>query len=218
MSRAWRLSSMIDFAHRCLMAESASPNTSNAAAGVTTELQPGTPPTVVLGASGDATSSGILGSSGAERFRLFGEIARGGMGIVYRARDLVVDRAVGRKTALRTPAAQSSIVSRFREEARITGQLQHPNIPPVHDLGTLPDGRPYLAMKLIKGRTLEVMLSERPDPAHERGKYLAIFEQIAQAVAYAHAHHIIHRDLKPLNVMVGHFGEVQVMDWGLAKE
>src|SRR5262245_44775781 len=145
------------------MAESASPNTSNAAAGVTTELQPGTPPLVVLGESGDATS-GILGSSGAERFRLFGEIARGGMGIVYRARDLVFDRDVGLKTLLRMPAAESSIVSRFREEARITGQLQHPNIPPVHDLGMLPDGRPYLAMKLIKGRTLEVMLSERPHP------------------------------------------------------
>src|SRR5262249_45705014 len=92
-----------------------------------------------------------------------------------------------------------------------------PAIPPVHDLGALPDGRPFLAMKLVKGRTLEDLLKARPDPAADRGRLVAAFEAACQAVAYAHAHDVIHRDLKPANVMVGSFGEVQVMDWGLAK-
>ncbi len=153
----------------------------------------------------------------AGRYELDEEIARGGMGIVYRARDLVLDREVGLKTLLHVPARGNVIAKRFRDEARITGQLQHPNIPPVHDLGTLPDGRPFLAMKFMKGRTLDALLKARIDPANEPGRYLAIFEQIAQGVAYAHAHRVVHRDLKPLNVMVGAFGEVQVMDWGLAK-
>src|SRR5262249_6781999 len=99
----------------------------------------------------------------------------------------------------------------------IAGQLQHPGIPAVHDLGTLPDGRPFLAMKLVKGQTLERLLKERPDPSVERGRFVAVFEGVCQAVGYAHAHGVIHRDLKPANVMVGAFGEVQVMDWGLAK-
>ena len=87
----------------------------------------------------------------------------------------------------------------------------------MHDLGSLPDGRPFLAMKLIDGRTLESLLRDRSDPAADRGRFLAVFEAVCQAVAYAHARHVIHRDLKPSNVMVGAFGEVQLMDWGLAK-
>src|SRR6202035_3299820 len=82
---------------------------------------------------------------------------------------------------------------------------------------TLPDGRPFLAMKLIKGQTLDDLLDERTDPGADRGRFMAVFEQVCQAVAYAHAHRVIHRDLKPANIMVGGFGEVQVMDWGLAK-
>jgi tetratricopeptide (TPR) repeat protein len=106
---------------------------------------------------------------------------------------------------------------RFVEEARITGQLQHPGIPVVHQVGTLPDGRPYLAMKLIKGQTLDALLKGRKPSPTDFGRNLAIFESISQAVAYAHAQQVIHRDLKPANIMVGAFGEVQVMDWGLAK-
>jgi WD40 repeat protein len=87
----------------------------------------------------------------------------------------------------------------------------------VHQVGHLPDGRPFLAMKLIKGCTLEAVLKERPDASADRGQLLAVFEVVCQAVGYAHAHRVIHRDLKPANVMVGAFGEVQVMDWGLAK-
>src|SRR5262249_102565 len=106
---------------------------------------------------------------------------------------------------------------RFLDEARITAQLQHPGIPPVFEVGRLSDARPYLAMKLIKGRTLEELLRERSGLAADRGRFLSVFQQVCQAVGYAHSKHILHRDLKPANVMVGAFGEVQVMDWGLAK-
>jgi serine/threonine protein kinase/WD40 repeat protein len=150
-------------------------------------------------------------------YELRDEIGRGGMGIVYRARDTALDRDVAVKLLSNHYPADSPVAQRFLSEARITGQLQHPGIPAVHQAGTLADGRPFLAMKLIKGSTLEAILKQRTDPAAERGRLLAIFEAVCQAVGYAHAHHVIHRDLKPANIMVGAFGEVQVMDWGLAK-
>src|SRR6516165_5107217 len=150
-------------------------------------------------------------------YDLIDEIGSGGMGVVYRARDTSLDRDVAVKLLIDRYAADSPAAQRFLSEARITGQLQHPGIPAVHQVGTLPDGRPFLAMKLIKGNTLEAILKHRTDPAAERGRLLAIFEAVCQAVGYAHAHRVIHRDLKPANVMVGAFGEVQVMDWGLAK-
>jgi WD40 repeat protein/serine/threonine protein kinase len=152
-----------------------------------------------------------------QRYVLGEEIARGGMGAVLRAFDTVLQREVAVKVLHEKYSPSSAAARRFDDEARITGQLQHPNIPAVHDLGALPDGRPFLAMKLIKGVTLEELLKTRTSPEHDRGRFVAVFEQICQAVAYAHAHDVIHRDLKPQNVMVGAFGEVQVMDWGLAK-
>lgn len=151
------------------------------------------------------------------RYEIGDEIDRGGMGIVYRAIDTVLGREVAIKSLQEKFCAGGLVARRFMDEARITGQLQHPGIPAVHDLGTLPDGRPFLAMKLIKGRTLDDLLKDRPDPGAERGRFFAAFEQICQALGYAHAHRVIHRDLKPANVMVGNHGEVQVMDWGLAK-
>jgi tetratricopeptide (TPR) repeat protein len=151
------------------------------------------------------------------RYVLGEEIASGGMGKVYRATDTVLNREVAVKVLQDKYAPTSGAARRFADEARITGQLQHPAIPPVHDLGTLPDGRPFLAMKLIKGETLDDVLKARLDPRAERGRYVAAFEAVCQGVAYAHAHGVIHRDLKPQNMMVGRFGEVQVMDWGLAK-
>ncbi len=154
----------------------------------------------------------------AGRYRLGDEIARGGMGMVVRAIDTVFDREVAVKLLLADPAVAGPYVDRFRHEARLTARLQHPGVPPVHDLGTLPDGRPFLAMKLIQGRTLAALLKERSSPSEDLPRWVQVFEQIAQTVGYAHAQGIIHRDLKPLNVMVGAFGEVQVMDWGLAKE
>lgn len=176
---------------------------------------PSSPSTV---APDGATLALVLpGVAAAGRYELRDEIARGGMGAVFAARDHALGRDVAVKVLRPDLAGQTRIASRFVEEARITGQLQHPGIPPVHDLGTLPDGRPFIAMKLIKGRTLAELLKERPDLAHGLVRLLGIFEQVCQAVAYAHSKGVIHRDLKPANVMVGGFGEVQVMDWGLAK-
>jgi eukaryotic-like serine/threonine-protein kinase len=153
----------------------------------------------------------------ADRYQLIAEIARGGMGVVWSAADTTLGREVAVKVLQERFAPDSTGARRFADEARITAQLQHPAIPPVHDYGLMPDGRPFLAMKLIKGRTLDELLRERRNPTTERGRFVAVFEQICQAVAYAHAHQVIHRDLKPSNIMVGTFGEVQVMDWGLAK-
>jgi serine/threonine-protein kinase len=153
----------------------------------------------------------------AGRFALGEELARGGMGIVYRARDDSLGRDVAVKVLHERYLADSLVGQRFVDEARITAQLQHPAIPPVFEVGRLADDRPYLAMKLIKGRTLEELLHERSSPAADRGRFLSVFEQVCQAVGYAHSRRILHRDLKTANVMVGAFGEVQVMDWGLAK-
>ncbi len=176
----------------------------------------GIDPAATTGDTGSGTSADAPSVS-PQRYELGGEIARGGMGAVYRATDTAFAREVAVKVLLDKYAPNSGTARRFSDEARITGQLQHPNIPAVHDLGTLPDGRPFLAMKLIKGKTLDDQLKARSDPSADRGRFVAAFEQVCQAVAYAHAHGVIHRDLKPGNVMVGSFGEVQVMDWGLAK-
>ncbi len=148
----------------------------------------------------------------AGRYLLQEELGRGGMATVWQALDPDLDRSLAVK--LMHPDGD---VRRFLEEAQITGQLQHPGIPPVHELGKLPDGQPFLAMKLIRGQTLARLLDQRPSPSHDLPRFLAVFEQVCQAVAYAHSKGVIHRDLKPANIMVGAFGEVQVMDWGLAK-
>ncbi len=145
-------------------------------------------------------------------YDLLDEVGRGGMGVVYRARDVALDREVAVKILQDKYAPDSGTARRFVDEARITGQLQHPGIPAVYQVGTFADGRPFLAMKLIKGQTLDELLK-----SGVQVDALAITEAVGQAVGYAHAHGVIHRDLKPANIMVGAFGEVQVMDWGLAK-
>jgi tetratricopeptide (TPR) repeat protein len=140
-------------------------------------------------------------------YRVLRVIARGGMGRVLAARDLALDREVALKILL--PGANAD---RFMRESKITARLPHPGIPPVHALGTLADGSPFLAMKLVVGQTLarEMTTADRP-------RLVQVFGQVCQAVGFAHSRGIIHRDLKPSNIMVGAFGEVQVMDWGLAK-
>jgi tetratricopeptide (TPR) repeat protein len=141
-------------------------------------------------------------------YRVLGEIARGGMGRVLAAHD----HSLGRDVALKVLLPGSN-AERFVRESKITARLPHPGIPPVHALGTLADGSPFLAMKLIAGQTLAEQMKTA-----DRPRLLQAFTQVCQAVGFAHSRGIVHRDLKPANVMVGAFGEVQVMDWGLAKD
>lgn len=154
---------------------------------------------------------------GATRYQLIAHIADGGMGAIYRARDLHLERDVALKV-MGPGRNRESRLRRFRAEARVLGQLQHPGIPPVFDQGCLPDGRPFIAMKLIEGQTLADLLEKRPSPSGDLMHFLGIFKQVCDTVAFAHAQGVIHRDLKPENIMVGAFGDVQVMDWGLAKQ
>jgi serine/threonine-protein kinase len=249
-------------------------------------------------APGENVVSGTAG-----RYPILGEIAHGGMGVVLKGRDPDLGRELALKVLRDHHRHRPDLVHRFIEEAQICGQLQHPGIVPIYELGMLSDHRPFFTMKLVKGQTLAKLLGERgrvsasrpqssapgadatqssapganatglalsaltgeqgrvnaPSPptsifgageaevstpgahatksstpgagaaegsspdAHATGiavdmtRFLAIFEQVCQTVAYAHARDVIHRDLKPSNIMVGSFGEVQVMDWGLAK-
>jgi eukaryotic-like serine/threonine-protein kinase len=151
------------------------------------------------------------------RYQLHGEIARGGMGAIIKGRDIDLGRDLAIKVLLGSHKDNPLVIQRFVEEAQIGGQLQHPGIAPVYELGQFADKRPFFSMKLVKGQTLAAILNERKSCSDDRGKLLGIFEQICQTMAYAHSRSVIHRDLKPANIMVGAFGEVQVMDWGLAK-
>jgi len=132
------------------------------------------------------------------RYRVIEEIGRGGMGVVYRAEDSVLGRTVALK-----------VMDDGDAEARIMASLEHPGIVPVHDAGTLPDGRTFYAMKLVEG----MRLSEYRGPLADR---LRVFQKICEAVAFAHSRGVVHGDLKPDNVMIGAFGEALVMDWGVA--
>jgi serine/threonine-protein kinase len=163
-----------------------------------------------------AASTGALPAQ-VGRYRVEAEIARGGMGVVLRVNDPDLGRTLAVKVLLDCHATDPAAARRFLDEARLCGQLQHPGVPPVHELGALPDGRPFFAMKLVKGDTLAGQLAVRAGPDDELPRFVQIFEQVCQAVAYAHSRGVLHRDLKPANIMVGAFGEVQVMDWGLAK-
>lgn len=145
------------------------------------------------------------------KYRLLEELGRGGMGTVYLAEDAMLGRRVALKVVA-TGVAAPQAAERLLREAGIIARLEHPGIVPVHDAGALPDGRVFYAMKRVDGRRLDELASGAALP--ER---LRIFQRICEAVAFAHAHGVIHRDLKPENVMVGPFGEVLVMDWGVAK-
>jgi hypothetical protein len=144
-------------------------------------------------------------------------LGRGGMGTVFQGYDITLERDVAVKVLREELQGAEGLARRFVEEARIGGRLQHPGVVPVYALGRLPDARPFIAMKLVKGQTLATLLAQRPSPTAELPRLLAVFEQACQAVAYAHSKGVVHRNLKPANVMVGAFGEVQVMDWGVAK-
>ena len=146
-----------------------------------------------------------------ERYTIVDEIGRGGMGTVYLAHDDALGREVAIKVSNGVPDAE--VERRLQDEAHILASLEHPGIVPIHDSGRLADGRLFYVMKRVRGATLPVHLRANA-PLSEK---LGIFERICDAVNFAHAHGVVHRDLKPDNVMIGPFGEVLVMDWGVAK-
>ncbi len=154
------------------------------------------------------------------RYTLVHEIGRGGMGQIYLGEDLQLKREVAVKVS---SVAQGGTDLRFAHEAEVLARLAHPNIVPVYTMGTDGLGRPFYSMKLIKGRTLQSVLNALRvgdagvRKAYPRSALLNVFRKVCDAVAFAHSKGILHRDLKPENVMVGEYGEVLVMDWGLAK-
>lgn len=146
------------------------------------------------------------------RYRLIDKLGQGGMGGVFRVEDTTLDRQVALKV-ISVSGGDSSWSARLLQEARVIASLEHPGIVPVHDAGVLADGRPFYTMKLVQGKRLDEHIATVPTVSDR----LRIFLRICDAVAFAHAHGVLHRDLKPGNVMVGPFGEVLVMDWGLSK-
>ncbi len=146
------------------------------------------------------------------RYELVREIGRGGMGVVYLARDRELEREVALKV-LAASLATKEAGERLRREARIAAGLEHPGIVPVHDVGVLPDGRPFYVMKHVTGARLDE-LARSPLPLRAK---LDVFLRVCEATGYAHARGVLHRDLKPENVRVGGFGEVLVLDFGVAR-
>jgi len=162
------------------------------------------------------------------RYELKGEIARGGQGVVYTVRDTDLRRDLAMKVIVEpsaqsegsvTPRSNPRTLGRFLEEAQVTGQLDHPGIVPIHELGLDDEGRIYFTMKLVRGRDLARIfeLVREGDEDWSVTRALGLMLQVCEAMAYAHHKRVIHRDLKPANVMVGRFGAVYVMDWGLAR-
>jgi eukaryotic-like serine/threonine-protein kinase len=144
----------------------------------------------------------------ATRYDIEEEIGRGGMGIVFRGRD----RELAREVAIKVTRWPGVDVNRLGDEARVLAALEHPGIVPVHDAGRLPDGQAYYVMAIVRGERFDVRagrvaLADR----------LRLFDRVCDTVAFAHARGILHRDLKPANIMVGAFGDVRVLDWGLAR-
>lgn len=157
-----------------------------------------------------------------ERYQMLGEIGRGGMGRILKSHDTEIGREVAVKILLGGAQAPENMIRRFWMEVQATGQLEHPSIIPIHDVGRLPSGELFYVMKKLSGRTLADILADlRNTRANEaeftRAKLLTLFQQIAYAVAFAHARGVIHRDVKPANIMVGEYGEAMLLDWGLAK-
>src|SRR5215217_4673611 len=148
----------------------------------------------------------------ATKYTFVKELGRGGMGVVYLAEDRELNRHVAIKV-LNTLEITEDLRNRMIREAQIIARLEHPGIVPVHDVGTLPDGRIYYAMKLVRGSRLDEYAAQGASLRDRLRK----FQAVCDAVAFAHAHGVIHRDLKPQNIMIGSFGEVLVLDWGVAK-
>ncbi len=161
---------------------------------------------------GDSLSDAMLPIAGAERYVVERELGQGGQSVVFEAHDTALNREVALKTARKTGA----LAGGFVREARITGQLEHPGIVPVHELGRTEQGEYYVTQKLVRGRTFRKALEEATT-LEARLALLPHFIDLCNAVAYAHSRDVVHRDLKPENVMVGEFGETVVLDWGVAR-
>ncbi len=148
------------------------------------------------------------------------EIARGGMGRIYEGIDGQLKRSVAVKISV---VSDTGVDPRFSKESEVLAQLAHPNIVPIYSCGQDGEGRPFYSMKLVKGRTLQAIINQLRDGEIEtrsqftRERLLGVYRKVCDAMSFAHANRILHRDLKPENIMVGEFGEVLVMDWGLAK-
>ena len=159
-----------------------------------------------------------------DRYAIEQEIARGGQGMVLRVWDGAMSRRLAMKRMLSkdgalAPDLNSRGLSRFLTEIQVTGQLDHPGIVPVHEMGVDEEGKPFFTMKLVEGESLASIFHKLYDKgtSWSRTRALGVCLRVCEAVAYAHSKGVIHRDLKPANIMVGRFGEVYVMDWGLAK-
>jgi len=168
----------------------------------------------------EAHTDALTFSTRYEERALLGE---GGMGRVMLCKDLRIGRLVAVKMLRKDRSDRPESRMRFLREARVQGQIEHPSVVPVYDVGMGPDGTYFFTMKCVRGRTLDHVLralrngEEATIAAFSRHKLLTVFQSVCQAVAFAHEHGVIHRDLKPSNVMIGDFGQVQVLDWGLAK-
>jgi hypothetical protein len=179
--------------------------------------------TVVTPRAAQQTVSVASGQSYADhngRYALVKEIARGGMGQIYFGEDPQLERQVAVKVS---SISEGGGDPRFTKKAKVLALLAHPNIVPIYNVGVDAQGRPFYSMKLVKGRTLQAVLNALKDgeaaatKEYTRAALLTIFRKVCDAMAFAHAKGILHRDLKPENIMVGEYGEVLVMDWGLAK-
>ena len=160
----------------------------------------------------------------APRYDMVDNFARGGMGNIWLAKDSMIQREVAYKELLPRAMRRSSIVERFIQEGQVTGQLEHPGIVPIYDLGYQENGTPFYAMKLVRGTEMKDQieaLHKMPQNTADRHrafvKLLGQFVDVCNALAFAHQRGVLHRDLKPQNVMIGGFGETLVLDWGLAK-
>ena len=178
---------------------------------------------VLAGVEPNKLGAAVLATGEERRYKLGAPVAQGGMGMILKARDVNIRRGVAMKVILDPEKANQEQVLRFIEEAQITGQLQHPSVVPVHELGVDADGQVFYTMKFVEGITLKDILAGIEEGNREiierypLPHLLTIFQKVCDAVAFAHSRQVIHRDLKPENVMVGDYGEVLVMDWGLAK-
>lgn len=167
--------------------------------------------------------STVLSVQGGRKYEIGPMIAQGGMGVIYEARDLNSRRVVALKVLPKDVLFPKEDLLRFIREGQLTSQIEHPNIVPVHEMGLDEAGSVFYTMKLVEGRTLTSILQgiRKGDAAtlaeYPLARLLNIFQKVCDAVAFAHSKGVVHRDLKPENIMVGSFGEVQVMDWGLAK-